>query len=244
MKAENAYFCWAVAYIDASLMSTAVEELNKYPEYKEIEVYIPTVKVLTKTFKGIQKFEEVPLLFNYGFFRIPRKFAIHSKFLEDLRNNVSCIFYWVKDPHKVIKNKPRLNLGPKSVYLDKEIPVATATSKEVAYLIKNTFNYSAHSSEDLGSVMPGAMITLRGYPFEGMTATILEINDKKKSVKVKLKIFDQVREVMVAYDNVFFTIYHNNNYDDSIGVKNSLNAMTEAGALDKQTFTNYKKNEG
>lgn len=243
-KPDAHYFSWCIAYIDASFISKVGAELAKYREYKEIEAYIPTVKILKKTFKGKQTFEDVPLLFNYGFFKIPRKFAIHKKFLEDLQQNISCIFGWVKDPHKIRKKATNLKLGERTFYPEKEIPAATATAEEISRLVKDSFNYSAHSSDDIDRVGPGSMITLRGYPFDGVTATVVEINPKKEVVKVKISIFDQMRDVEVSYDNVFFTMYHSKNYDDSVSIKNSLNAMVESGTLDKQTFKNYKNGEG
>lgn len=239
-KPDANYFSWCCAYIDSAYIGKVTTELAKFREYREIEAYIPTVKILKKTFKGKQTFEDVPLLFNYGFFKIPRKFAIHYKFLDDLKDNVSCIYAWVKDPHKIVKQAKNLQLGERTFYPEREIPIATATAKEIALLTKDSFDYSAHSSEDIEKVKPGSMITLRGYPFEGVVATVVEINPKKESVKVKINIFDQLREIDVSYDNVFFTIYHAKSYDDSITVKNSLNAMVDSGGLDQQQFKNFK----
>lgn len=239
-KPDAHYFSWVIAYIDAAYIDKVTKELAKFREYREIEAYIPTVKILKKTFKGKQTFEEVPLLFNYGFFKIPRKFAIHHKFLDDLKDNISCIYAWVKDPHKIVKKAKNLKLGEKTFYSEKEIPAATATAKEIAILTKDSFNYSAHSADDIDKVKPGSMITLRGYPFEGVVATVIEINPKKENVKVKINIFDQLREVDVSFDNVFFTIYHARNYDDSVSVKNSFNAMVESGPVDQKQFKNFK----
>lgn len=234
------YFSWCIAYIDAEYIEKVTTELAKYREYREIEAYIPTVKILKKTFKGKQTFENVPLLFNYGFFKIPRKYAIHYKFLDDLKDNISCIFAWIKDPHKLVARNPKLRLNEKAFYSEKEIPIATATSKEISELIKKSFNYSAHSSDEIDRVKPGDQITLHGYPFEGVLATIVEINPKKEVVKVKINIFDQQRDVEVDYDNVFFTMYHSKNYDDSISVKNSLRTKVEpSGEMDNQQFKNF-----
>lgn len=240
MKANANYFSWVVAYIDSAHIDKVTQELAKYREYAEVEAYIPTVKILKKTFKGKQTFEEVPLLFNYGFFKIPRKFAIYSKFLEDLKNNISCIYDWVKDPHKVRKTKPGLQLGERDNYSEKDIPAATANAKEISELLKKSFNYSAHSADDIDKLEAGQTITLHGYPFDGVMATVVEINHRKETVKVKIPIFDQLRNVDVSYDNVFFTIYHSKSYDDSVTVKNSLNAMVEFGGLDKKTAKDYR----
>lgn len=232
------YFCHAIAYIDSSLMARVEEELNKYPEYLEVSAMIPTVKILKKTFKGKQTFEEVPLLFNYGFFKIPRHLAIKHKFLESLKNNISCIYAWVKDPQKVIGMKPHLRDDGVSIYEDRHIPIATATGDEVANLISQSFSYSAHDSSDLGTAYPGMMITLRGYPWEDIPAEIVEINPKTREIKVKILIFQEIKLALVAFDNVFFTIYHNKNYDDTITVKKSLDEMMENNSFDKQQFKN------
>lgn len=242
-RAENNYFSWVVAYIDSTQIDKVEKELRKQPEYKEVEAYIPTVKILTKTFKGKHTFEEVPLLFNYGFFKIPRKFAIHAKFLDDLKSNVSCIYAWVKDPLKIMNTKPKIRLDEKSVYKENEIMVATASAKEIAKLVRDAFTHSIHDSNDIANFGPGTMITLRGYPFEGVMAEIVQVDPKKKSVKVKISIFDQVRTVGVSFDNVYFSIYHRQNFDDSIPIKNTLNAMAEYGTLDKQTHKNYDGNK-
>lgn len=234
------YYSWAIAYIDSTYMNRVDDELNKYEEYDQISAFIPTIKVLKKTFKGKQIFEEVPLLFNYGFFRIPRKFAIHYKFLEDLKNNVSCIYSWVKDPQKVMGRHPDIRTDGTSVYKDRDIMVATATSEEVALLVRDSFNYSAHDKEDLERLEPGNLITLRGYPWDGMQAEIIEINPHKQEVQVKIYIFNQLKEIKVSFDNVFFTIYHDRGYDDSITIKQSLDPES---LLNKKSFRDYTKNQ-
>lgn len=238
------HFCYPIAYIDASLMGKVEEELNKYPEFNQVTPMIPTVKILKKTFKGKQSFEEVPLLFNYGFFKMPRYKAVHYKFLDDLKNNISCIYAWVKDPQKEMNKHPIVREDGKSIYYtDAHIPIATATSLEVSTLISDSFKYSAHDSTDLGTVYPGMMVTLQGYPFDNMPAEIVEIDEKKKKVKVKLNIFSEIKEMSVEYENVFFTIYRRENHDDSITVKNSLDEMMDNNSFDKAQFRNRKTDD-
>jgi hypothetical protein len=41
---------------------------------------------------------------------------------------------------------------------------------------------------------------------------------------------------MVAFDNVFFTIYHGHNYDADLTVKKSLDQMMENKTFDKFQF--------
>jgi hypothetical protein len=239
-KASANYYSWCIAYLDVTQIDKVEAELRRNPEWAEIEAYIPTVKILKKTLKNKDFFEEVPLLFNYGFFQIPRKFAIHDQYLENLKNGVSCIFAWVKDPLKVIKKKPRLRLDEKSVYQDKEIPVGTATSKEISDMVRESFNFSAHDAEDLDRVGPGTMITLRGYPWEGMPAEIIAVDKKRKLVKVRIGLMDEMREVKVSFDNVFYTIYHGRSWDPNSSTVDDMDSTLEYGVLDKKSAKDYK----
>lgn len=232
------YFAWVVAYIDSAYLKNVEADLSKYPEYAEVSAFIPTVKILKKTFKKENFFEEVPLLFNYGFFRVPRKYAVFRNWLDNMKKNVSCIYAWVNDPQKVIATKPRLRLDGREIDYsqtgDYLLPVATATSEEISELIKSSVNVGAHSSDDLNLLKVGDTITLRGYPFENLQATLLDIDHKKERVKVKIStgIFEQCKEVSVSFDNVFFTIYHNNkNYFPDVLSENSIDAIVGGNKL-------------
>lgn len=239
MKASH-YWSWLVAYIDAESVSKVHDELSNYPEYREVEAYIPTVKVLKKTLKGKDSFEYVPMLFNYGFFKVPRKYAVHPNYLENMKKNITCIYGWVKDLARMKKTTNGLKLGERKFINEQEISVATVSSKDITELIKSAVDYSVHSREDIDRLKPGQFIMLHGYPWDNVPGTVVEINPKKQEVKVKVMILNQLRDVNVdvSYDNVFFTIYHGRRYDDSIGIKNNLNTDLDT-SLNNSTFKKY-----
>lgn len=240
MKASVNKYAWLIAYIDAAHIERVQRDLAKYPEYKDITAYIPTIKLLRKSFKGKNEFEDVPLLFNYGFFKVPRKYAIYKNFLESMQQNIACIYAWVKDPAKVVETFPKIRMDGKSVYGDKYIPVATATAEEVANLVKNSDNYSTHDAQDIKNLKEGDVIILHGYPFEGVKAKIVEVDVDKEEMKVEIMIFDQLRPIkVVSFDNIFFTVYHNNGYDDSVLYAGSIDAITESKKVDKKQKQNY-----
>lgn len=243
MKAKGNKYCYVVAYINRDFLGILKQQLKKHKEYKDVEPYIPTVRVLKKKFKGKEQFEEVPLLFQYGFFKVPRSLAIHYNFLDSLKENISCIYAWVKDPLK--KVKPLVVSKEESIgkLNDTHVPIATATSKEIAALIRATINIGAHGPDDLSLLKRGDFIILKGYPYEGIEAEFLELNEKKGKVKVRIIMFSQNREVEVSYDNVFFTLYQNENYDPDKLSKTSLDAMNDNNTLDK-LMKKQKGNEG
>lgn len=258
-KTFNKKYAWVIAQIDNTELlnkdgsSKVQKELKKFPEYKNVEVFIPTIRVISKTFKKENKFEEVPLLFNYGFFKIPRDLAIYKSFLENMQRNISCIFCWVKDNAKKIINPDNIiivqddetkTLSRKKPKLkDKHVPVATATPDEIAWLVKESYTLTAHSAEELNRLGEGAFITLRGYPWEGVNAVIVDINEKKRKVKVNIEIFGAQKEMEVEFDNVFFSTYQRKNYDDSLSTLSSIEQMDEKNTLDKALFKNNPQYE-
>jgi transcription antitermination factor NusG len=237
-KLKSDPFVWVIAYIDKKFLKNTEKDLNRYPEYAGVEAYIPTVKILKKTFKNENFFEEVPLLFNYGFFKVPRKYAVYKNWLENMQKNITCIYGWVKDPANVISSRPKIRDDEKSVF--RGISVATATSAEIAKLIRDSVNIGAHSADDISLLKTGDPIILRGYPWEGIRANVLEIDHKKQDVKVELQIFSQMKEVRVSFDNVFFTIYHHGNYDDSLTQDKSFDEMADNKSLDRFQKKNMK----
>lgn len=237
MKASVNKYAWLVAYIDASHIDRVEKDLQKHPEYKSIKAYIPTVKLLKKSFKGKHEFEDVPLLFNYGFFQVPRKHAIHKNFLEAMQQNIACIYAWVKDPMKVINEKPKIRTDGKSVYTDSDIPVAVATSEQVAELVKNSGNFSIHDGDDIKNLKPNDVIVMHGYPFDGVKAKILEVDTIKETMKVEIMIFDQLNPVkIVSFDNIFYTVYHNEGHDDSLLYAGAIESMTELSKNQKKKY--------
>lgn len=203
---------WLIAYINRSFIDNVSKELIQY-DYDDIEAYIPTVRVLRKTFKGQQLFEFVPLLFNYGFFKVPYQLACSAEHLMEMRNRITAIYAWVKDPAITLLNDdPGLTYDNLN-FLNAKPKAAIATDKEVARMIKATDSMSIFSAEDLARFKPGQYIKLEGYPFDNMPAEIIKINHKKREVKVKLLMDAIVKEVTVSFDNVFYSIYKN--YEES-----------------------------
>lgn len=72
-------------------------------------IIIPMVNVLRKLLKGKMVFEEVPVLFNYGFMRMPTKLAFSSYFYNKLRRNISGIRTGYVMTHNSRKKKVRID---------------------------------------------------------------------------------------------------------------------------------------
>ncbi len=234
--AQDKTFTWIVAYIDINHVKNVQFDLNRSGEYLDVTAYIPTVKVLKKKLKGVENFDEVPLLFNYGFFRLPRYLAMSKNYLDNMKTNINCIFAWVSDPSKTIGKRPELHEG-NIRYDDSHVPIATATSEEIAALVEAARDNTIFSAAEVDKIKVGDTITLRGYPWDGLDANVLAIDYKKQNIKVVVPLFNQLKEMDVSFDSVFFTIYkHPNQYDEESRGDKSLDLLQDKHVLDRLTF--------
>ena len=62
-------YVWCICHIDNKLYGSIEAELKK-AKYDDIKVYIPTLSILKKRSKGKDIYEDVPMLFSYGFIRM------------------------------------------------------------------------------------------------------------------------------------------------------------------------------
>lgn len=241
IKPEPKRYIWTIAYINRDFLDIVESEISRYGY--DIETYIPTVRVIKKKFKGKNVFEFVPLLFNYGFFKVSYEDACNPEFLLILRSRISCIYGWVKDPAGNIKNNVSLRAGNKESY--NALPgSAFATDKEIAQMVKNSSDINVYSSEELERFKKGDYIKLKGYPFDDVPAEILEINFKAKNIKVSLLLDALVKEVTVSFENVFYTVYQG--YDESLTKDSNLDEMEtrNKGNSDRLMFKNTYYEEG
>lgn len=206
---NKAKFAWCIAHLDLSTLDRLERDLFKSNQYQDIEAYIPTVRIIKKQFKGKHEFQDVPLYFNYGFFKIPLVWALNIDLLLRIRDDITCISHWVRDPARV-HNSSLI-----------EVPVATVTEKQIKQIKKTAQNYSVFSSEDLSNVKVGDEVELKGYPFEGMIGTVLDIDNRGKKVKLLINMDFIQREVTVSFENVFYSIYQGS-HDEDYNVEKTL----------------------
>jgi len=232
--AEKDIYC--VAYINRDRISTLNRELTDFG-YNHIQVIIPTVKVLRKVFKGKSYFDDVPLLFNYGFVKAPYHNACDPEWLSQFRQDISAIFAWIKDPAAAAQNA-----RPGESYTYASYPrTGIATEQEVAHLVSTAAENSIHSDDEMNALQPGQFIVLQGYPFENMPAEIVKINHRKKEVKVKLDVNSMMDTITVNFENVFYSIYRGG-YDENFR-EDSLDRIGEMGPgfMDKIFFKQQDK---
>ena len=65
------------------------------------------------------------------------------------------------------------------------------------------------SVDDLMNVSIGDYIVLKGYPYEGIDATVLEVDYINKMVKMLLYPEMGRMEIWLPFDNVIYSVYQN-----------------------------------
>ena len=183
MKKSTPY-SYCIFYIERKYSHRINQEL-KEKGYDQLKAIIPTVNVLKKTIKGKMVFEEVPVLFNYGFMRMPTEFAFSRPFLNKLKRNISGIRTWLKNTETMHQRKKKVRIDNSEDFDDFSL-VATCSRKDVRRFKRMAKENKKFSVDDLMNVSIGDYIVLKGYPYEGIDATVLEVDYINKMVKMLL----------------------------------------------------------
>lgn len=235
MKSKQVY---CICYLELKYFKTIQRELDQYG-YKA-KAIIPTVKILKKVVKTKSIYEEVPILFNYGFIKMSSQDAYNRNYLNKIKNHITGIRGWVKSPESLHPKKKKRRIDNLDIFDDFSM-VATATKEEVRRFKRLSRKNHRYSGDDL-ALSIGEYIVLKGYPYDGIDATVLDINYNTKTVKLLLYPENGRMELSLPFDNVINNVY--SNFDpDNLLVNHSreytLDTLTEEGASKVLEYKQY-----
>lgn len=196
---------WVVFHMDIKHYDTIEKEMKK-KGYKNIKVYVPTISILKKRSKGQNIYEDVPMLFSYGFMRMPLEKAYDRPFLHSMKKDIQGIQSWVKSLETMHLKKLKKRVDNAEDWDDFSL-IGIISKKEIRRFKKISKYNKVYSKYDIAQLELGAYIVLRGYPFEGIQATVLEVSLINKQVKVKLFPNGGIIEVWLPFDNVLYSVY-------------------------------------
>jgi hypothetical protein len=160
--------------------------------------------------------------------RMPIEKAFSRDFLNSLKKNIQGIRGWLKAPDSLFKKKKKLRVDNMDIF-DDFSKVATATKKEVRRFQRMGRANKRFAVQDLINIKVGDYIVLKGYPYNGLEATVLEVNNTLKVIKLRLYPAMGTMEVTVPFDQVVDSIY--SNYDPEalsvVGFEADMNTITE-----------------
>lgn len=198
---------YCIFYIERKFYRTINDEL-KAKGYKGIRAIVPEIKILKKAIKGKTYYEEVPVLFNYGFMRMPVELAYSRTFLRKLRKDITGIRTWLKSTQTMFPKKKRRRIDNAEDWDDFSM-VATCPRSEVKRFRKISRANKKYSLEEITKLKEGDYVVLNIYPYEGVDATIKKVNRKEKTVTLNLYPNMGTMEVTIPLDHVLYSIYHN-----------------------------------
>lgn len=146
------------------------------------------------------------MLFSYGFIRMRKEKAFSRVFLHRLKKAIPGIHSWVKSPETMHPRKIKARIQNAEDWDDFSI-VATVSRKEIRRLKRLSKENKVYSKYDIAQLTVGSYIVLRGYPFDGVQATVLEINLNTQNVKVKLFPNGGEIEIWLPFENVLYSTY-------------------------------------
>lgn len=228
---------WVIFHLDSKYYKTINQEL-KDKGFKHIRAVIPTISILKKRYKGKDIYEEVPILFNYGFMKMPTEKAFSRVFLNKLKKSISGIHSFVKSLESMHPKKKRARIDNAEDFDDFSI-VATVPYKDVRRFRRLSKQNNIYSADELVSIPIGSYVILKGYPFEGVPANVLDINMSTKRVKLLLYPEGGNMVINLPLENVIYSIYTNFN-ENKLYANNTCDLdcnVTEEGVDD---FLNKK----
>lgn len=222
---------YVIFYFEKSYYTTINTQLREKGYDKRIKAIVPTVRILRKVVHGREVYQEVPLLFNYGFMKIPKNLVYSRDFMNKLKRDIYGIRSWLRSPENLFDKKKKRRVDNTDIW-DDFSQVGMATKEEVKYFRKLAKENNHFSVEDILSINIGDYIILKGYPYDGIEATVIDINTNKKLVKLQLDLKLGTMEVSLPFDQVLDTVY--SNYD--VGLVNSSEQLVDMSKVTEETL--------
>lgn len=231
MKSPTPSTVYCIFYIDREYYTTLNEELSD-KGYGKIKAIVPTVRILRKIVHGTKVYEDIPLLFNYAFMKIPRELAYSRGFMRKLKDDIRGIRGWLKSPESLHPKKKKKRVDNMDIFDDFSL-VATATKKEVRYFQRLSRKNKRYSFKDIMKIKVGDYLVLKSYPYDGIDATIEDINYKTNMITLMLYPTLGKMKVTLTFDQVLDSVY--SNYDPEL--------ITMGNDIDMSTITEEAINQ-
>lgn len=215
---KHTSYQWVLFHLDTKYYTHINQELYD-KGYDNLKAFVPTLTMVKKKSKGKNIYEQVPLLFNYGFLRMPTENAFSRVFLNELKRKILGIHSFVKSTETMHKRKKKARIDNAEDFDDFSI-VATVPRKEVHRFKRLAKHSTIYSSEQIDKLAIGSYIVLRGYPFEGIPASVQSIDKNNKTLTVILYPEEGKMKTKIPFENALYSIYYD--YDESKLYANNL----------------------
>lgn len=204
-------YVYIVFKLNQKYYQTINHDLKRFG-FKYIQAHIPIISVLSKTIKNKDVYENIPMLFIYGFLRLPVEFAFDRYVLEDIRRSIPGINSFLKTVQFLHKKKLKKRIDNADIFDDYTI-ANTVPRCEVKRLMKMSKNNEIFNLDDITRVIKGEYLVLRGYPYDGLEAIIEEVDIENQKVTVQIMAGEGSIITKVDFQNIIYSIYRSYNED-------------------------------
>ena len=230
MKRARKKFVYCIFYLEKKYYQNTQEQLQQ-AGFHRLKAIIPMVKILKKTIKGKMQFVEEPVLFNYGFIKMPSEFAYDRQFLNKVKKAVPGILHWLKDTSTLHPKKKRRRIDNAEDWDDFSL-VATCPRKDVRRFLKISRENQQYNLDDFVRVTPGTFVQLKGYPYEGMSAKVKKVDHNTRTIELDMvTLMGGSLILTLPFDNVIYSVYMD--YDPDVIyaslLDRDMNQVTDEG---------------
>jgi len=190
--------------INTQALDDEHEDLRRFSDwgYNGIYYHIPKVSVLKRVVNKGHEFVQKPLLFNYGFLEMPIEYMRNPGILSELRVISRLIQGYFR------KSEEDLNLEMENAEKDglaryQPVLIKSITAEELQRLVEIAMEINVYDT--VQELSPGSYIVLKGYPFEGLGAEVIE---KSSGGNIKVRLIESGMIVRLQPDNIFYSPYN------------------------------------
>lgn len=207
-------YVYAICYIDQKNFRSINDQLKEHG-FKNIKAFIPTVKLVKKTVKGEVIYETVPLLFSYGFIRMPLNVAYDRHKISKIRRSISGIRAFLRSNEPLFKRKKKLRIDNADIW-DDFSKLALCPIEEIKRFKRLSKKNKLFSLDNLIQIKKGDYLVLDKYPYMGIEAEVEEVNYIRKTVR--LNIYPEFGRMVLdlPLEEVLYSVYQNCDPDRSL----------------------------
>ena len=210
---QHTHYSYCIFYLENKYYRDINKDL-KDCGYRRIKAIIPTVRFIKKkSSRGVDVYQEEPILFNYGFMRMPIDLSYNRVFLNKLKRLIPGIRNWLRDSEPLHRKRGKKRRVENSEDFDDFSKVAMVPRKVVMDFIKLAKINNHLDYNDIISLHPGNYIRLSCYPYIGADAIVEEVNTKASKIRLHIypnKYKDKMK-VWLPLDMVAYNVYQDYN---------------------------------
>lgn len=204
---KSTHYSYCIFYLEEKYYKDINKDL-KDNGYKHVRAIIPTIKFIDhQSSRGRYVDTEVPLLFNYGFMRVPTDRVFDRQYMAKMKKRIPGIRGWLKNTetlHRGRGKRPRVdNLD----IFDDFSQIARVPRSEVRRFLAITKENSRLKFEDITTLHINDYIILRHYPYIGVDAIVKEVDLDNQ--RVRLLTYPETYKILswLPMELVIYSVY-------------------------------------